>query len=127
LFEQKRVFLDPLVALPSEPCVDLAAHLPFLTWETPACIEETCCDSLWESPRLVRSRGDAILSTGESTILALKPFVTFDHARAETATADVKPNIGKIGSENKHIFSHTPLQTLDRPKTTSSPTFRNED
>ena len=95
------------VALPSEPCVDLAAHLPFLTWQTPGLHGRNLLRLLWENPLLVRSRGNAILSTGESTILALKPFVTVDRERAETATADVKPNIEKIGSEYTYIQPHS--------------------
>jgi hypothetical protein len=86
--------------LRSEPCVDLAAHLPFLHGRN-------LLRLLWESPLLVRSRGNAILSAGESTILALKPFATVDRERAETATADVKPNIEKIGSEYTYIQPHS--------------------
>jgi hypothetical protein len=93
------------LALPSEPCIDLAAICLFLTWESPGLHGRNLLRLLWESPLLVRSRGNVILSTGEGTILALEPFVTFDRQRAEQPRLTSSHNIEYWFRE--HIYSAT--------------------
>jgi hypothetical protein len=54
-------------------------------------MEETCCDSSGKAHCWSDLEEMLSCRQGESTILVLEPFITFDRQQAETATGDVKP------------------------------------
>lgn len=58
-------------------------HLPFLTLETPGLHGRNLLRLLCECTYWSDLKENAIVSTGEGTILALEPFITLDRERAE--------------------------------------------
>ena len=127
LFTEINLVRSQSVALPSEPSADLAAHLPFSDVGDPRPAGKKPAATPLGKPIVGQiSRKCYPVDRGEHDSGAQ----TLRHLRSRTGQKQPRLTSSQTWRrlvQRTHIFSHIPFQTLDRPKTTSAPKFRNED